>query len=231
MIQINLLPEVKTKYIKAERTKHLVFVSSAVISSVVIGVVIIMASVVYGAQRLRLNSLDSNIKKNSSKLQQIDGLDKILTIQNQLNSLPALHSQKPVTSRLFTFLPQITPNDVQIAKFTLSYDTSTITIDGTAGSLESVNKFADTLKFTKFTTDQNQNQNSAFSQVVLTSFARTDKSASYTITMSFDPAIFSSDNKTVTLVVPKMTTTRSETEQPPALFKSQTSDNSGQAVR
>lgn len=231
MIQVNLLPDVKIKYAKAERTKHLVLVSAVIISAVAIGVVVIMAGVVYGAQKLRLNSLQSSINKNSTRLQQTDGLSKILTIQNQLNSLTALHSQKPVTSRLFTFLPQITPNEVQISNFTIDFDVSTITVTGTANSLESVNKFADTLKFTKYTTDQNQNQTNAFSQVVLTSFSQADQNASYSITMNFDSAIFSSDNKTVTLVVPKMTTTRSETEQPPSLFKSQATLNTGEALR
>jgi Tfp pilus assembly protein PilN len=221
MIQLNLLPDVKNNYIRAQRKKRLVLLSAITISGVSLGVVVLLASIVYGAQKVQLNLLDSDIKKNSAKLQKIEGLDKILTIQNQLNSLPALHQSKPVTSRIFDYLPKIVPSDVQISSLTLNLADSTIQITGTAKSLESVNKFVDTLKFTDFTTDQNQEAKKAFSEVVLTSFGRTDKDATYSVTLKYDPIIFSSEAKTVTLIVPKITSTRSQTESPGVLFNEQ----------
>ena len=225
MIQINLLPDVKTKYIKTEHTKRLVIISAAAISILAIAVVVIMVVFVYGYQNTRLNSLSGSIKKNSSKLQQTNNLDKILTIQYQLNSLSSLHGQKPVTTRLFDFLQEITPNNVQISSFTINFAASTIEIQGTAPTLSVINQFVDTLKFTGYTTNQNQNQTSAFSQVVLTSYSRSATSASYTIDMNYDPTIFSSQNNVVTLSVPSTTTTRSEINTPNSLFKAQPDDN------
>lgn len=219
MIQLNLLPDVKNRYIKAQRTKRLVLISSIAISGAALGVVILLASVVYGAQKIQLSHYASEIKKNSAELNKIEGLDKILTIQNQLNQLDSLHSKKPVTSRLFSFLPQITPNEVQIATLSLNYANSSVQLSGTAKSVEAINKFVDTLKFTKYTVDNGTDQKPAFSSVVLSSFSTSDKGASYSLTMSFDPNIFSSSYKTVTLVVPKITSTRSQTEAPTALFK------------
>lgn len=230
MIQLNLLPDVKTKYIKAQRTKRTVLLSTFVISGVAIGVVLLLASVVYGAQKIRLNSLDGDIKTKTAVLKNIDGLDKILTIQNQLNALPGLHSTKPVVSRIFVFLPQITPTDVKISSYDLKLEDSTMTFTGTAKDLGAVNKFVDTLKFTKFTTDTNTDVSSAplaFSSVVLSSFSRSDKDASYTVTLKYDPNLFVSTNKTVTLVVPKITSTRSETERPTDLFKAPTTPTTG----
>ena len=230
MIQLNLLPDVKTKYIKTQRTKRTVLLSTFVISGVAIGIVLLLASVVYGAQALRLNSLDSDIKDKTAQLKKIDSLDKILTIQNQLKTLPGLHSEKPVVSRVFAFLPQITPTDVSIASYDLKLDDSTMQFTGTAKDLISVNKFVDTLKFTKFTTDSNSEVSSAqpaFSSVVLSSFSRSDKAASYTVTLKYDPALFSATNKTVTLVVPKITSTRSETERPIDLFKAPPVEQTG----
>ena len=221
MIQLNLLPDVKSKYIKAQRTKRLVLVSSIAISGVSLGIVVLLASVVYGAQKIQLSHYDSEIKKNNTALQNIDGLNKILTIQNQLSAIDSLHSKKPVASRLFTFLPQITPTEVSVSNISVKFEDSTMQISGTAKSIEAVNKFVDTLKFTKFTTDSSQDQKAAFSSVVLTSFSVGDKETSYTINLKFDPAIFDSQYKTVTLVVPKITSTRSETEAPNALFKQQ----------
>ena len=225
MIQINLLPNVKTKYIKTEHTKHLVLLSTIIISIAALALIIVMGAIVYGVQNVRLNSLSSDIKTNSAKLQQTNQLDKILTIQNQLNSLPSLHSQKPVTTRLFAFLQEITPNDVQISGFTIDFSASTIDIQGTAPSLDAINQFVDTLKFTEYTTDQNQNKTSAFSNVVLTDFSRDSSGASYTIDMNFDPTIFSSQNNVVTMSVPSITSTRSEIDVPNSLFNSQPDDN------
>ncbi len=222
MIQLNLLPDVKTKYIKAQRTKRTVLLSTFIISGAALGIVLLLASVVYGAQKLRLNSLDDDIKDKSAQLKKIDSLDKILTIQNQLKALPGLHGQKPVVSRVFVFLPQITPTDVNIASFDLKLEDSSMSFTGSAKDLSAVNKFVDTLKFTKFTTDTDQTLKPAFSSVVLTSFSRTDKGASYAVTLKYDPALLSASNKTVTLVVPKITSTRSETERPTDLFKQQT---------
>lgn len=225
MIQINLLPDVKTKYIKTEHTKRLVILSATAVSIVAIAVVVILTIFVYGYQNTRLNSLSSSIKTNSVKLQKTDNLGKILTIQNQLNSLSSLHAQKPVTTRLFDFLQEITPNNVQISSFTINFSASTIDIQGSAPTLDVVNQFVDTLKFTKYTTDQNQNQTSAFTQVVLTSFSRGSSGASYTVDMNFDPTIFSSQNNVVTLDVPNTATTRSEINTPNSLFKAQPDDN------
>lgn len=220
MIQINLIPDVKDKYIKAQRKKRVVLLSSFAVCGVFIGITLILAFIVYGAQKVQLNLLENDIKKNTAQLQKIEGLDKILTVQNQLNSISGLHSQKPVTSRIFVFLPQITPTDVQISTLKLNYDDSTMNIIGTAKSLEAVNKFVDTLKFTDYTTDKTTDKKRAFSEVVLTAFSRSEKEATYTINMKFDPTIFSGDVKTVTLIVPSITSTRSQTEQPD-IFKAQ----------
>ena len=220
MIQLNLLPDVKTKYVKARRTNRIVIVSSIVISCVAIGVLALFASIVYGAQKVQLNHYDDLIKKSTSELNSIDGLNKILTVQNQLNQINKLHSEKPVTSRIFAFLPQITPSNVQIGTLNLSYVTNTMSISGNASSLEEINKFVDTLKFTKYTTDTNQTETAAFTSVVLGSFGSSDqKKVAYSVTLKFDPAIFSSSNKSVFLAVPKITSTRSQTESPDALFK------------
>ncbi len=228
MIQINLLPDVKLSYIKAQRSKRIVLLSTIIISGTAVGIVLFFASVVYGAQAFQMKSLNNDIKSNTAKVKAIDGLDKILTIQNQLKALPGLHNQKPVISRVFVFLPQITPTDVSIADYDLKLEDTSMIFTGTAKDLTSVNKFVDTLKFTKYTTGTNQDLKPAFNAVVLSSFAPgTDKDASYTITLKYDPALFAPENKTVTLVVPKITSTRSETERPTNLFKEQPAPATG----
>lgn len=227
MIQLNLLPDVKMQFIKAQRTKHVVLMTALIISGTAIGIVMFLATIVYGAQVLQLNSLNDAIKSKTTDIKKIDDLNKILTIQNQLNALPGLFEQKPVISRVFVFLPQITPTDVNIADYKLKLEDNTMSFTGTAKDILTVNKFVDTLKFTKYTTDTNQELKPAFNTVVLTAFARTDKEATYTIDLKFDPALFSAENKVVTLAVPKITSTRSETERPTSLFQEQPAPTTG----
>ena len=221
MIQVNLLPDVKLQYIKAKRLKHMVIAISILASIIALAVVVLLCFVVFGAQTLRLNSLNNDIKKNTATLQQINGLDKILTVQNQLKQLTTLHQQKPVASRLYTFLPQLTPSDVQIANVDLKFEDNTLVITGTAKGLEQVNKYVDTLKFSKYTTNQSKDQKQAFSGVVLSSSGRSDKEATYTITTNFDPALFSSDYTEVKLVIPNEITTRKQLDQSNQLFNGQ----------
>ncbi len=227
MIQLNLLPDVKTKYIKTQRTKRTVLLSTFIVSGAALGIVLLLVSVVYGAQKLRLSSLDNDIKDKTAEIKKIDSLDKILTIQNQLKALPKLHKDKPVVSRVFVFLPQLTPTDVSVASYDLKFVDNIMAFTGSAKDLAAVNKFVDTLKFTKYITENDSNPKSAFSSVVLTGFSRGDKSTSYTVNLKYDPILFSSENKTVTLVVPKITSTRSETERPTDLFKATPTDVTG----
>jgi hypothetical protein len=225
MVQLNLLPDVKAKYVKSQRAKRTVILSSVAISGTALAVVVLMASVVYGAQKLQLSSLDNDIKANTEELQKIEDLDKILTIQNQLNALDGLHADKPVVTRVFAFLPQITPNDVSIATYDLKFEDTTMSFTGTAKDLVAVNKFVDTLKFTKYITDGNSEQKSAFSEVVLSNFSRNEGDTTYTVTLKFDPELFNGQYKDVSLVVPNITTTRSETERPNSLFQEQENQN------
>ncbi len=233
MIQFNLLPDVKLDYIKARRTKHTVIVLSSVISGSALALLVLMFLVVNVAQKQHLSSLNDDIESNKKSLQAKPELAKILTIQNQLNSLSGLHEQKPVVSRTFGYIQQVTPANASIDTVTINFAEQTISIEGAANALATVNTFVDTLKFTTFTataTDQ-QAQSSptntpAFSEVVLGDFAVVtasagldpNKVATYSITLKYDPLIFS-DANTVKLVVASRVTTRSETEKPSAIFQ------------
>ena len=217
MIQFNLLPDIKQEFVKTRRLKRNTAMIAAIVTGVAITIMILLLLVVDVAQKKHLRDLNGDIKKYSAQLQAIPDLPKILTVQNQLGSLPALHDQKAIASRVPDYLAKITPAQASVTKITIDFTKNTIEITGEADSLGTVNKYADTIKFTTYTTDQNTQSKDAFSQVVLSNFSRTDKNADYTLTFMYDPAIF--DGKTTTnLTVPKIITTRSETEKPNDLF-------------
>ncbi|HLB66376.1 MAG TPA: hypothetical protein VJJ78_02155 [Candidatus Saccharimonadales bacterium] len=217
MIQFNLLPNVKLSYIKARQTKRFVTMISAISAVVMLVILVLLLLLVYGIQKRHINNLNEDIAKYSSELQGTTDLNKILTIQNQLNSLTGLHDKKAVAARLFGYVSQITPTQTTIAKLNVDFSTNIISIVGVADNLSVVNKFTDTLKFTNFTSENNQT-GSAFSDVVLTNFSRSDQKAQYQLDAKFNPIIFDSASS-VSLTVPKIISTRSETEKPGALFE------------
>lgn len=218
MIQLNLLPNVKLEYVKAKRNKRMTITIAGVITAVLLVIFIALFVSVQIVQKNYSKDLSKDIKTESSKLEGTKDLNKILTIQNQLNNLTELHDQKPVSTRLFDYLKQITPAKVSIASVALDYDAKTISLSGAADSVVSINKFVDTLKFATFKAGDDKS-GQAFNSVVLASFGRDDKGASYSVSMNFDSVIFDSKYNVTITVPPNKITTRSETEKPDALFQ------------
>lgn len=221
MIQFNLLPSVKIEYIKARRQKRLVALIAAGTIIGCLALLAVLISVVFVGQRLKLNNLDKSIKAAAAELRVKPDINKILTIQNQLTAIDQLHKDKPETRRMLNYIAQVTPSKISLQSFSIDFSTTAISFTGQAPSLEEVNKFVDTLKFTTISRDgeENSNADKAFSQVVLSAFGRDDKGASFTISLNFDSAIFDSEETTLQLTVPKITSTRSETERPADLFQ------------
>jgi hypothetical protein len=221
MIQFNLLPDVKLQYVKARRTKRTVMVVAGLATGVTLTIFLALFMVVKVAQKQHLSNLNRDIERDSAQLQAMPEINKILTVQNQLSDLTDLHNNKPVASRLFGYLTQITPPQVSISKLNVDFAEQKISITGDADTLNTVNKFIDTIKFTDFV--QGEEKSKPFSNVVLVNFSRNEQGASYEIELNFDPAIFDSSSGGQ-LTVPKIITTRSELEKPGALFQQQNSE-------
>jgi Tfp pilus assembly protein PilN len=210
--QLNLLPDVKLEYIKAQRARRLV-VSVSVLVTIAAVVLVFLLLSVDGLQKKHLGDLSDDIQSETSTLQHEPQINKILTVQNQLSSLTSLHAAKPAAPKLFDYLNQVTPSNVNITDFTTDFTQHTATITGTSGSLTSVNQYIDTLKYTNFTVSGSKDAKPAFSNVVLSSFSLNTGSqspgqaANYTINLGYDPTIFDI-TKNVKLSVPSTATTR-----------------------
>lgn len=204
MVQFNLLPDIKLQYIKARRTKYLFTFFSLVIGGAVLAVFVFVFLFVNVAQRKSINDLNKDISKYSATLKSTPDLDKMLTVQNQLGTLTSLHESKPVASRLFTYLAQITPANANLNQLNVDFGAHTMTVGGSALSLDTIKLFADVLKGTTYTTQdtpQGEKGKNAFDSVVLASFSKSDSGVNFTITMNYDAAIFDV-NQNVTLHVP-----------------------------
>lgn len=225
MIQFNLLPDVKLQYIRATYRKRIIIFVSIISSIVFFSIFILLFLFVRVNQPRHMSHLDKDIDTQVKELKSKPDLDRVLTVQNQLNSLPNLHGQKVFGSRLFDYLAQITPANTTINNVDLDFETKSILLKGSTDSIATVNKFVDTLKFTDFKlASDNPKEGKAFSAVVLQSFglasaAGQSTETTFEIRFTYDEAIFSNTAKdgsaianAVTLTVPPITTTRSQTQ-------------------
>ena len=221
--QLNLLPDVKMDYIKAQRMRRLAISIALLVSAAAIALLVFLVGA-EGLQKKHLSDLSHDITTNSNKLQGKPQINKILTVQNQLESLTTLHTGKPAASRLFGYLNELTPAQIDITDCKIDFTQQTENITGTADSLSSVNQYVDTLKFTKYTSNTTPGAKPAFSNVVLSNFSLSGASqsnghpADYTITLSYDKNIFDITQQ-ITLSVPSVTTTRLGVAQPLDLFE------------
>jgi len=216
MIQFNLLPSVKQEYIKTQRIKRLVVSVSFIASAVALGILVISLFSVYIVQRKAINDLNDSVKQYSTTLKNTPHVSDILTVQSQLNSLSRLNGQKPVASRLFGYLSQLTPTQATISDLHVDFALKSLSISGNAPSFEIVNTFVDGLKFTNYSVAGSTASKPAFSGVVTSSFSRNAKTATYTITMSFDPTIFDVANDVQLSVGSQQ---QNLTQQPSIIFK------------
>lgn len=242
MIQFNLLPDVKLEFIKAQARKRLIILSSFIVSATFMVIFILLILNVKVAQQKRMNDLTKDIKSSVAKIRETKDIDKILTVQNQLSSLPGLHDQKIISSRLSDYLLQLTPSSAKITNAEVDFAANTITIKGTTPDLATVNKFTDTLKFTSYkVNNQDGQEGKAFNGVVLSNFSIQDKvtnaqeKATFEITANFDATLFKMikqqgvlEEKAVTLTIPNIISTRSETEKPTDLFTPTPTPQEGQ---
>ena len=241
MIQFNLLPDVKLEYIKATYRRRIISLFCFIIAGAFLTIFVLMFLFVRVNQTRHLSNLDKDINSKVATLRDENkDLDKILTIQNQLNTLPQLHDQKVISSRAFDYLTQVTPNQASVSSIQIDLEAKTFVLKGVADNLQTVNKFVDTLKFTDYKVKgDNAKEGKAFSSVVLANFKIDNTAAvnatpgsqsiSFEIDFNYDEAIFANtaeDGKplanAVTLTVPKIISTRSEIQKPASLFQENT---------
>lgn len=233
MIQLNLLPDVKLEFIKAQRMRRMVLTISILAATGALALLIILFS--FGMlQKKHLNDLGDDIQSSSNTLKKKPEIDKILTVQNQLSKLTELHDKKPASSRLLNYLNQLTPSQISLNALNVTYTENTVSISGKADAISNVNQYIDTLKFTSFVVSGDEESTGpAFSDVVMESFSlKSDagssaegKPASFTIKATYDPNLFDI-TKSVKLSVPKQVTTRSEISQPTDLFQAAPTEGS-----
>ncbi|HEX8183037.1 MAG TPA: hypothetical protein VF575_05555 [Candidatus Saccharimonadales bacterium] len=217
MIQFNLLPDIKLEYVRVQRIKHTVISASLIAAGTAFAVFALLFITVNVVQKKSMNDLTKDIKTYSTELKNTPDLDKILTIQNQLGALPNLHAQKVASSRTFKYIEQVTSPDISLTDYTNDFDAKTVSITGVSPSLDKVNTYVDTLKYTTYK-DGADTDKKAFSNVVMSQFTKTPLATTFTITANYEPALYDNTSN-VALTVPNRVSTSSVVNLPTVLFK------------
>jgi Tfp pilus assembly protein PilN len=241
MVQFNLLPDVKIEYIKTRYRKRLLMAISGVVSVAFLLLFILLFINVHVTQKVHLGHLNDDIEKYSDEINAVNDVGGLLTIQNQLKSLPALHDDKVVSSRTIDYITKVTPNGVQLSNVSVDFSESKLTLKGTAQDSVAMNKYVDSLKYTEFKVNGSpkgglDTDGNAFSNVVLTSFTLPGadnnrpegRLTTFSIEASFNPAIYAIVDQDagqkalpqVDLTIPSITSSVSESQKP-TLFKEQ----------
>ncbi|MFZ1812604.1 MAG: hypothetical protein WAU02_03765 [Candidatus Saccharimonadales bacterium] len=227
MIELNLLPDVKKEFIKAQRMRNRV-VSGAIATSLIAGgAVAFLATTVYGAQMYMISSAENQIKDNHKKLSQKQEIDKYLAVQSQLAAIDQVSKERDDYSRLFDYLIQLNPaapSNISLYDLLLNKADTTLTLNGSAGSFEAVNNFRSTLENAKvtYTLDGTDAEVTLFSKVEVLapgmSTADGKVTVSFKANLVYAPEVFNEHITNIKLVVPQLVTSNSDQNAPKELF-------------
>ncbi len=200
MIQINLLPDVKREYLHSQQVKHTVVVLSILASVAMFALLALLFIYVQVLQPHHRSNIQKDIDASISTLKKKqDTAVKVVTVQGALEQLSGLQDKKLITSRLFDYLKEFTPNDVVYDQVTADTTTSTLTLQGETSSYQSANVLANNLKSAKFSykRDSTEQTSTPFSAIVFSSLNQASQTQSTTkypvsfqLTFQFDPVMF-----------------------------------------
>lgn len=197
MIQVNLLPDVKREYLKAQQVKHMFTVVSILATLTAISLLILLFVYVQVVQPRHRINLQKDIDSGISELKAKEDAVKIVTVQGVLEQIPGLEDRQLITSKLFDYLVAFTPRDVSYTEIKLDLAANTLSLSGKTTTLERANVLANNLKSADFSYKQNDatQKIKPFSNIVFTSLGKTDqaednKNVNFQITLQFNPVMF-----------------------------------------
>ncbi|MBP6880963.1 hypothetical protein KBC31_05035 [Candidatus Saccharibacteria bacterium] len=197
MIQINLLPDVKREYIKAQQMKRMFVIVSVVITVASLTLLALLFVFVQFGQPQHIKHLQSDIDTSVSKLKGTKDVVKIVSVQGVLEQLPKLQDGKFKTSRLFGYVTGFTPQGVSYTEIKLDLNENVLTLTGQSTDLEQANVLANNLKSANFVYKQdNEKQTmSPFKSIIFSSLGKVEqadngKNVNFQLSFSFDPILF-----------------------------------------
>lgn len=219
MVQLNLLPDVKKEFLRAQSMRRKTIAISILVSIVAAGLTAVVVLYVYVIQNGLMYLQTQDIKSKSSKLSSVQDIDKYLTIQNQLAELTTLHDGKNNFSRLVDFLPRLNPappQNINLSNLDVDSSENTIVFKGRVKDYGALTTFKDTLKnasYTYTTDGKSSDSKPLFTEVTVDSAlyekTTTASGVTFSVTVKYDPDVFKQQNTGVVVTVPNKETTGS----------------------
>lgn len=200
MIEINLLPDIKQQFIRAQRLKKLIITLMILIIAAALAIVLLLVFYVYIAQPVRQKFADDSIKKYAQQLKGNKDLTRDLTLQQQLSTITPLHEDKGSYDRLIDYLKTLNPqapNNISISKAQLDSEAGTISLEASAKNFQAIAIFNDTVKNAKlqYSDSSGDQKIPLFSSVVVSDTSLGQDSsgqqvAAFKALLTYDPAAF-----------------------------------------
>ena len=237
MIEVNLIPDVKREYLRAQRMRNSV-VSLSILVSIIAGVIVALLVGYVGTQTAREWLANNDIKTEYNKISSIKDANQIITIQHQLSQISSMHSNKMMNSRIFSVLEAVNPpapNDIKMSTINLDPNETRLTIEGSAtNSFEATDKLKKMILNTKitYTDSNNQAQSTKLASNVTVSDTSYGEDASgakvlrFKLTFVYPEELLSNNSKNVRIEAPTGSTdvTDSRLHVPDSLFTPRSSD-------
>jgi hypothetical protein len=139
MLQLNLLPDVKKEFLKAQRQRNLVM-TSCILSILVAGGIALALGLFLIGQQVEKNIQMGYVERDKDVIEEAQEkrqLNEYLTIQNQLSQVDSLKESQLIYSRLFDFLQQLNPaepNGVELSSVRIASSSSLVGAAGAEGA-------------------------------------------------------------------------------------------------
>lgn len=197
MIQVNLLPDVKREYLRAQQVKHMFTVISILATLTTLSLLVLLFVYVQVVQPRHRANVQKDIDSSTAELKNKKDAVKIVTVQGVLEQIPGLEDKKLITSKLFGYLVEFTPREVSYSEVKLDLAANTLSLNGQTTTLERANVLANNLKSAEFAYKQDDASQKVkpFTNIVFNSLGKTDqaednKNVSFQITFQLDPVMF-----------------------------------------
>lgn len=247
MIQVNLIPDVKQEYLKAQKIRNMV-ISISILTMIGASVLVVVMGTFVGGQAYVNSQTQEKIEKEFANLQAKEDVDKLVTIQNQLTIIDELNQNRSMKSRLFAVLEAIRPsgeNDISFSTIRLDPETNVLYMEGSAtGGYPAVETFKKTITQAKVTyVDNTLEENSERLETTLAldperiiiSDTNTSEDTNgqkvlrFAMSFEYDPILFNNTVRDVKLVLPdsELDVTDSTLRVPQSLFTDSVDEKKG----
>lgn len=197
MIQINLMPDVKREYIKAQQMKHTVLVLSILLSIAIVTVAGLLFGYVRLIQPQHRANLQTDIDTGLTRQRDYPDGVEMVTVQGVLEQIGPIQDKKLITSRLFNYVTDFTPRGVVYNSIAYDSAAGTLTLSGRTTTYEKANELANNVKSAEFSYEQSEQESTInpFSGLVFTSLAAGDEAedgmrVSFGMTFQIDATLF-----------------------------------------